>query len=528
MWTADEIAQLCYEHYGVRLPKQGKPEPNREWTLLAAIVKIQSAADQACDAPGKPAQVTKEVVSMGTGTKCIGQSKMRKSGDILNDSHAEIIAKRSFQRYLLYQLQMAATMEEGSIFVPGTQRGLWKLRPDLSFVFFSSHTPCGDASIIPMLEFEEQPCCPVSRDWANNSSLEASVNPESPENKRRCDSPDSPVSKKMRLEPGAPVKEVANGTAPCGRQESSSFPAGDSSSNSTAERSATVTGMDLRGTKVVDIYRTGAKCVPGEAGDSGQPGAAYHQVGLLRVKPGRGDRTCSMSCSDKVARWNVLGCQGALLMHFLEEPIYLSAVVIGKCPYSQEAMQRALLGRCQNVSTLPKGFGVQELKIQQSDLLFEQSRCAVQARRADNPGRLVPCGADPESAKWNSLDHSRSFSAAWRRTSGQTPSETERKVFLPLVHPPNAATAGTMPIQSQEPGASSWSPMWVQGPSTWAILHCTPGPQQRAGLEEEQPGLEPSAHKGCQCRRQRINQVSHGAGPNDSYLNTSPQLLSIE
>lgn len=80
-------------------------------------------------------------------------------------------------------------------------------------------------------------------------------------------------------------------------------------------------------------------------------------------------------------------------MHFLEEPIYLSAVVIGKCPYSQEAMQRALLGRCQNVSALPKGFGVQELKIQQSDLLFEQSRYAVQARTTDNPGRLVPCGA---------------------------------------------------------------------------------------------------------------------------------------
>lgn len=45
-------------------------------------------------------------------------------------------------RYLLHQLHLAATLKEESIFVPGTQRGLWKLRPDLLFVFFSSHTPC--------------------------------------------------------------------------------------------------------------------------------------------------------------------------------------------------------------------------------------------------------------------------------------------------------------------------------------------------------------------------------------------------
>lgn len=55
MWTADEIAQLCYAHYG-RLPKQGKPEPNREWTLLAAVVKIQPAANQTRDTPDKEVQ----------------------------------------------------------------------------------------------------------------------------------------------------------------------------------------------------------------------------------------------------------------------------------------------------------------------------------------------------------------------------------------------------------------------------------------------------------------------------------------
>lgn len=57
----------------------------------------------------------------------------------------------------------------------------------------------------------------------------------------------------------------------------------------------------------------------------------------------------------------------------------------------------SLTFRCQNVSALPKGFGVQELKIQQSDLLFEHSRCAVRAERADSSGRLVPCGAGKRS-----------------------------------------------------------------------------------------------------------------------------------
>ncbi|XP_006152684.1 tRNA-specific adenosine deaminase 1 isoform X2 [Tupaia chinensis] len=391
MWTADEIAQLCYQHYEIKLPKQGKPELNREWTLLAAVVKIQRPADQACDNPA-----TKEVVSMGTGTKCIGQSKMRKSGDILNDSHAEVIARRSFQRYLLHQLQLAAILKEDSIFIQGTQRGLWKLRPDLFFVFFSSHTPCGDASIIPMLAFEEQPCCPVSRDWAKNPSVEGSDNLEAPENKRQLEDPESPITKRMRLELQTPTREVANGTThhqSFGNHETGPASASISNSDLTLVGMAAVTGVALSGANVVDVYRTGAKCVPGGAADSGLPGAAYHQVGLLRVKPGRGDRTCSMSCSDKMARWNVLGCQGALLMHFLEEPIYLSAVIIGKCPYSQEAMQRALVGRCQNVLSLPRGFGVQKLKIQQSNLQFEQSRSAVQAKRADSRGRLVPCGA---------------------------------------------------------------------------------------------------------------------------------------
>ena len=74
-------------------------------------------------------------------------------------------------------------------------------------------------------------------------------------------------------------------------------------------------------------------------------GENFHKIGEVRTKPGRGDPTKSLSCSDKIAKWCVVGFQGTLLSAFFVEPLIPKAIIIGSPQADEESLARAFFTR---------------------------------------------------------------------------------------------------------------------------------------------------------------------------------------
>ncbi|XP_077983128.1 tRNA-specific adenosine deaminase 1-like [Glandiceps talaboti] len=503
---ADTVASLCVEQYEKQLPKRGKPQSGREWTLLAAVCMTTN-------------QGGIKVVAMGTGSKCIGQSKMSRQGTVINDSHAEVIARRAFLRYLYSELGKVYGGNPSKVFQHPDSTGRCRLHNGIKFHLFTSHTPCGDASIFPKERENETKCDSWNRgeeistdkpttqikrtldgSGYHGNQTNDSVMKKVKRNSQQCNESDCKQSSRYICSqtvcrdspPGntdaspssltdciasdsgntgacshSLTDYVAGYAGPCSQTDSVASNSSNtgprpqtdctsshaknigthsqtdyaaSHSKNTGPYSQTdciashSTDMNkstgrMEHTKDADtiqcnvqqtnstittntsnlvsegkshhpdsnpdrdIHRTGAKCVPRGNQDPHQPGLDYHTVGILRTKPGRGDPTLSMSCSDKIAKWNILGLQGAVLTHFMHEPVYLDSVIVGRCPYDSSAMDRALVSRCKGVTELPDNYRLHQPLLIQSNIIFPHCKSHMETTHNKTLGKLAPCGA---------------------------------------------------------------------------------------------------------------------------------------
>ncbi|KAI8138465.1 adenosine deaminase/editase [Fennellomyces sp. T-0311] len=291
----------CYRQLG----KSGKParhgDHKAEWTVLACVLQVYAKGQD---------DYAIQVVSLGTGLKCLPYSKLCKQGQLVHDSHAETIARRGFLSYVMDQIGKP----DGPFRATGEGRVI--LRPGYTFHMYISQSPCGDASMTGIAETQTA------------ESLAA-------------------------------------------------FQAG-------SKRKSTFDIAHL--TNNIYANKKRKTNLPQEAFQRGRYG--FDDLGVLRTKPGRLDSepTLCMSCSDKLARWNALGIQSAVLSDILEKPIYLESIVIGDL-FDQPSLERALYGRMQNLE-LPAPYALHRPKIYHTTESFEASKPVLELKYAT----VIPSG----------------------------------------------------------------------------------------------------------------------------------------
>ncbi|XP_044737580.1 double-stranded RNA-specific editase Adar [Chrysoperla carnea] len=254
-FLADFIGNLVLSKFNELV---GQDSMHSKRKVIAGIVQTQGyAIDKA------------KLISVATGTKCISGEYMSVHGSVVNDTHAEIVARRCLLDYLYTQLENLCELggkKPSSIFEPRASGGGYVLKNDIKFHLYINTAPCGDARIFSPHELTSSECVDKHPNRKARGLLRTKI-------------------------------ESGEGTIP-----------------------------------VTNCY------------------GIQTWDGVLQ-----GERLLTMSCSDKICRWNVLGVQGALLSNFIE-PIYLDSIILGSLMHPLH-MGRAIHGRIEpTIQGLPPPF----------------------------------------------------------------------------------------------------------------------------------------------------------------------------
>jgi hypothetical protein len=350
----DQIAQCALHHYHHILPNNngGKPQKGREWTVYAAIVAVRSN-DATVNVDSREVKCggtedTIWVVSCATGSKCTSvqsivstlpktQSKdvsarshdeaiiQSYNGRIIKDSHAEVLARRGLMAVLWDEIESRLNAPTKAIHKHSknlldvsmdnrSSLGLMKfhLKRNITLHMYISDSPCGDATIYEIQKLKDE----VSTDKAT-------------------------IDCGGCCEPQFETEINFTGAKLILTDVESDLPTLMSTNDNQYSLSDIIT--------INNAENVNAKS--SEASSTIKLGREHIQkLGALRLKSSRSNipshlRSTSMSCSDKLVRWGILGMQGSLLMMFIPEPIRLSMICVGRDPRAVDGTQLVALNR---------------------------------------------------------------------------------------------------------------------------------------------------------------------------------------
>ncbi|XP_028404643.1 double-stranded RNA-specific editase 1-like isoform X2 [Dendronephthya gigantea] len=133
---ADKIGEMVLQKLAQL--SESNDTPNLRRKVLAGIVKTVQKGEEV---------VEMDVISLGTGTKCISGGNISNSGLALNDCHGEVIARRGFCHYLYEQLDLALKGKVKVSCFTKKKSGLYALKDGVAFHLYISTSPCGDGRI---------------------------------------------------------------------------------------------------------------------------------------------------------------------------------------------------------------------------------------------------------------------------------------------------------------------------------------------------------------------------------------------
>ena len=275
---ADRVAALANATYRARCPTHAANA--RGVPVIAAILAREAISSDPDHGGGDDSL---KVVSLGVGTKFLppavaaaahaaGNDRWR---SVVHDSHAEVLARRALMRLLYREIEdlvAGAADDDADGFkllerVDAPALG-FRLRPSTSLHLYVSTAPCGAASM------------PGGGGVAGGASFGRDVDD---------------------LESWTPVDSPAWKDA-------------------AARRHVVFAPSVVCGAMIKGAARVGDPPAPA-------PGCVWAPGGLAAAcgTPGR-----ALSCSDKIARWQAVGLQGALLSHFVPAPMAFSTIVVGR------------------------------------------------------------------------------------------------------------------------------------------------------------------------------------------------------